>query len=86
MNAPTDFTTISTPAQLREEKRRLGQQMEQIATRIQGMLSHAFLPNDRSLLHSPVGTVRYASYAVTAYKTVRSVRRWIKFFRGGKGN
>lgn len=82
MNPPTDFSHISSPEQLREEKRRIGQQMGQAAARIQDTLSRAFLPNDRSLLHSPVGTVRYASYAVTAYKTVRSVRRWIKFFRG----
>lgn len=82
MNATTHFTDIITTEQLRAEKQRVAAEMEQSASVLQGLLTGTFLPRDRSLLRSPVETVRYASYAITAYKTVRSVRRWIKFFRG----
>lgn len=79
------YRQIATLEELRRRKRLVHEEIAQSATRMKRTLDRAFLPADGSLVHSPVGVVRYASYAITAYKTVRSLSRWVKFFRGKRG-
>lgn len=80
---PTEDTyrQIATLEELRQQKRLVHERIAQSASSMKRTLDRAFLPADGSLVHSPVGVVRYASYAITAYKTVRSLHRWVKFLR-----
>jgi len=83
--AEETYRQIATLEELKRRKRLVNEEIVQSASRMRRTLDRAFLPADASLVHSPVGVVRYASYALTAYKTLRSLRRWANFFRGKRG-
>ena len=45
---------------------------------------NAIMPQDKSLMHSEVGLVRFAAYCITAYKTLKTTRKALTFFKKKK--
>ena len=42
---------------------------------------NAVMPQDKSLMHSEVGIVRFAAYCITAYKTLKTTRKALGFLK-----
>jgi len=71
---------IETLEALREEKKRMRKAVSQSSNRMKRQLGYTLLPQNSTLLHSPLRIVRYSAYAITAYKMFRFINQMAKYF------
>lgn len=75
------FSQIETLEALREEKKHLRSAMVRTSNRMKRQLGCTLLPQNSTLLQSPVRMVRYSAYALTAYKMICIFNLIAKHFR-----
>lgn len=75
------YSQIETLEALREEKKRIRVAMSHTSNRLKQRLGCALLPQNPTLLHSPMRMVRYSAYGITVYKMFCVVNQLAKQFR-----
>ena len=69
---------INSVEGLQLEKLRTKGEIERSMDRLRKDAKRTVLPQDTSLMHSPLGVVRYAAYGITAYKTYNAITYLLK--------
>ena len=76
-----DYTKVTSIESLQLEKYKLRHELNKSAKRFKRSASYVLMPEDRSMLHSEWGWIRFLGYGITAYKTYQSVRKVLGLFR-----
>lgn len=77
----TQVEAYNNLEELREDKLLLSRQIRKSFVAVQEGVKQSFLPADDSYLQSSSRYMRFIGYGLTAWKTARTVNKFIRFFK-----
>lgn len=81
-----NYQEISNIEDVKRAKREILDNINLSTQRFRGDVKQAVYPRDKSLMRSPIGAVRYASYGITAYKSYQAFVQLLKILVGKHKN